>query len=103
MNWCVVVLMDKAPLLLSSSIRTIASDKLLRNISIVRMHNSLVGLFTDRTAIDTSFGRFFKKENITQFDVWQECLYLHDETVGINRKVDESYNMFVPFESGDAE
>ena len=53
--------MNKAPLFLSESIRTIASDKLLNDVSLKRMHNSLMNLFCDRTAIDTSLRRFFNE------------------------------------------
>ena len=52
MWWCFM----NSVVSVASNIRTIASDKLLKNVSLKRMHNSLIELFVDRTAIDNDNG-----------------------------------------------
>lgn len=111
--------MDKAPFILSSSIRTSSSDKLLRTFSITRMYNSLTGLFTDRTKIDTSLRRFIKvKDNYIEHKKFNDCLHLNDERtiewdknmankisggVLVNKlELNPQNNMFIPFEDGDS-
>lgn len=111
MELLVVVLMNETQLSISSSIRTNSSDVLLRKVSIVRMQKSLAGLFTDRTAIDTSLRRFFNEDNLKQTFAYNDCLKLNDEdTINFynstkqssDRLIDESHNLFIPFEDGDS-
>lgn len=96
---------------LSSSIRTIASDKLLKDISIARMYGNLIGLFFDRTSIDTSLARFFSEDNLKETLAYNDCLRLNDEdSIRFNnsqqqandKPIDESHNLFIPFEDGDS-
>lgn len=112
--------MNKAPLPLSSSIRTVCAERLTRTISIPRMHNSLIDLFVDRTAIDTSLlGRM--KSNYDKWQVYNDCLHLNDKnTIDFNNRlpqsndiidentgnyipsnIDLNNNVFIPFENGD--
>ena len=101
--------MNKAPLL-ATAIRTNCAERLLRTISIQRMHYSLMDLFVDRTAIDTSLRRYFSEDAIEQILVYNDCLKLNDEnTIDFNNSfsdsgmnpIDENHNMFIPFDSGD--
>lgn len=62
---------------LASEIRTRVGEKLSRNVSLVKMHNSLSELFVDRTSIDTSLGRFFKFDK--DAPRYYHCLCLNDE------------------------
>ena len=102
--------MDKAPLSLSSSIRTNSSENLLRVISISRMYSNLIDLFFDRTSIDTSLARFFSEDKVKEVLAYTDCLNLNDEdTIRFNnsqiqasdKPIDESHNFFIPFEDGD--
>ncbi len=114
--------MNKAPLFLSESIRTIASDKLLRTFSLQRMYNNLIDLFVDRTSIDTSLlGRI--DFDVDKWNKYNDCLHMNDkETIAFNNRLPQSddvfdevsgnyypsnldfnNNMFIPFDSGDAE
>lgn len=78
--------MNKAPLSLSSSIRTIASAKLLRTISLSRMHNSLLDLFVDKNAIDESVNLFADEDGVMQTLRYMHCLSLNDEkTIAFNQ------------------
>lgn len=103
--------MNKSIFCLSESIRTIASDKLTRDISIARMYGNLIDLFFDRTSIDTSLARFFSEDNLKETLAYSDCLSLNDEdTIRFNnsqkqasdKPVDESHNLFIPFEDGDS-
>ena len=73
-----VLLMNKAPLSISSSIRTNSSDVLLRNVSIKRMHNSLIDLFVDRTNLDTISG-IGDEDSIKQMMQFNKCNSMNDE------------------------
>ncbi|MBR2651744.1 hypothetical protein IKD48_03055 [bacterium] len=78
--------MNKAPLSLSSSIRTNSSDKLLRTISLPGMYTELIDLFVDRTAKDTSINGFANDEKINEFLKYSHCLSLNDErTIKFNQ------------------
>ncbi len=63
---------------LSESIRTTSSDKLLRTISLNKMHNSLIDLFSDRTAIDNDNGT--NDEDVFKVLRYSDCLSLNDES-----------------------
>jgi len=69
--------MNKASLL-ASSIRTNCAERLLGTISIPRMHNRLMDLFVDRTAIETSLFES-SKERILKNLSYSHCLSLNDE------------------------
>ena len=62
---------------LSESIRTIASDKLLKNISLDRMQNSLMDLFIDRNKHET-VNRFINEDGIRKVMKDSNCLHLND-------------------------
>ncbi len=85
------------------------------------MHNRLIGLFVDRTSIDTSLSSMD-----FDFDKWKkynDCLHMNDkETIAFTNSLPQSSdvldevsgnyypsnldfnnNMFIPFDSGDAE
>lgn len=83
---------------LSETIRTIASDKLLKNISLKRMHYYLMDLFHDRTNIDTSiFGRF-ADEDTKKHAKYTDCLNFN---CGFDSE--SKHNLFVPFDDGGNE
>lgn len=95
---------------LSSQIRTNSGETLLRDISIARMHGILIDLFFDRTSIDTSLARFFNKDNLKENLAYNDCLRLNDEQTRdfyksfeqpSDKPIDESHNLFIPFEDGD--
>lgn len=105
---------------LSESIRTNTGGNLSRTISLKRMQDSLIGLFADRTKINTSFGRFFNKDNLkveSPLSIYRDCMNLNDEkTIEWNDKVMNKisggvlvnelelkphHNMFIPFDDGD--
>ena len=72
--------MNNAPLSLSSSIRTISSDKLLRTISIPRM------LFVDRTKKENPLFSDDDKEQLDKVLKFNHCLSLNDErTIAFNQ------------------
>lgn len=85
--------MNKAPLL-ATAIRTNCAERLLRTISIQRMHYSLMDLFVDRTAIETSlFER--NKESILKNLSYSHCLSLNDErTIKFNQSWKQQDDVF---------
>ena len=102
---------------LASKLRTNTGERLTRNISLARIHNSLSELFVDRTNIDSSsLGRFVDMEfenriylspgdavdenKITILN-YNHCLHLNDEkTIKHNSKdvFDESRQIWIPHE-----
>lgn len=86
------------------------------------MHNILIGLFVDRTAIDTSFFGGFAFD-YDKWKVYSDCLHLNDKnTIDFNNRlpqsddifdedtgnyypnrVDFNNDVFIPFDSGDVE
>lgn len=64
---------------LAESIRTSTSDKLHNNISLSRMHNSLVDLFLDRTAINKSVNLFDNSDGVKKTLRYIHCKDLNDE------------------------
>ena len=71
--------MNKAPLFLSESIRTNSSDKLTRNFSLNKIYNSLIDLFIDRTAINTSYNLFeTNKDEIEKSMRYNHCNRIND-------------------------
>ena len=64
---------------LAESIRTISAGKLQRNISLSRMHHTLIDLFVDRTAIDTTLAGFVNDEDVLETLRYMNCLSLNDE------------------------
>lgn len=78
--------MNNAPLSLSSSIRTISSDKLLRTISIPRMQRKLIELFVDRTKKENPLFSDDDKEQLDKVLKFNHCLSLNDErTIAFNQ------------------
>lgn len=71
--------MNKAPFILSSSIRTIASDKLLRTISIPRMQRKLNELFEDETEKENKASLFGDDDAVNQSLKFMHCNSLNDE------------------------
>ena len=70
---------------ISENVRTISAAKLQRKISLIRMHNSLIDLFCDRTAIDTSLSRF-NDEDVFETLRYNHCQALNDErTIKFNQ------------------
>lgn len=115
MNQFVVVLMNKAPLFLSSQIRSDSGNVLLRKVSLVRIHNSLIDLFIDRTAIGNSSDGFedgvfevlkcmhckqLNDERTISFNQgWKQSSYVFNEKLGIwiDENIDvEKDNLFIP-------
>lgn len=91
----VVLMVDKITLPISSSIRTNSSDKLSRKISFVKMHNSLIDLFIDRTAIDTSLNLFGDKEAILETMRYNNCKHLNDDrTIEFNQSWKQEDDVF---------
>lgn len=92
--------MNKAPLL-STAIRTNCAERLLRTISIPRMHNSLSELFVDSIKNETSLFES-KKEHFMMVMKYNNCLHLNDErTFEFNQRFKQSYdvyddNLFIP-------
>ena len=74
-----VVLMNKAPFILSSSIRTISSDKLQRTISIPRMQRKLIELFEDGTEKDNKVSLFGDDSAFKESLRYMHCQSLNDE------------------------
>jgi len=62
----------------ASNIRTIASDKLLKNVSLKRMHISLIDLFVDRTAIDSEINLIGNDKMLENLR-YMHCQSLNDE------------------------
>ena len=102
----------KASLTLSASIRTKATDELLRTISLQTIKHELVNLFEDRTKADVSlFGRL--KDNYDKWKIYNDCLQINDmQESEFNKRFSlESdnedimkHNVFIPFtDNGDAE
>ena len=82
-------------LVLSENIRTSTSSKLLRNISLESMHNSLVGLFVDRSKIDTTLARYFNEDAIKETLRYSNCLSLNDErTIAFHQNCRQSNYVF---------
>lgn len=80
---------------LSSSIRTNTGARLLRNISLARMHNSLMDLFVDRTAVDTSLRRLVSEDGIRKVVKYNKCESLNDErTIKFNQSFKQADDVF---------
>lgn len=64
---------------LASRIRTRTSERLLNKTSLspIKLHKNIIGLFVDRTSIDTTLRRFMKVDD----DIlkYPHCLCLNDE------------------------
>ena len=68
-------------LVLSESIRTMASDKLLKNVSLNRIHNCLIDLFLDRTVNDTPINLLDNEDGVKKTLRFIHCQNLNDEKV----------------------
>jgi len=80
---------------LASEIRTSVGDKLSRNVSLVKMHNSLSELFIDRTAIDTSLRRFFSEDGMKKSMQQSNCKSLNDErTIKFHQSIKQQDDVF---------
>lgn len=80
---------------LSENIRTNTGARLLRKISMVRMHNSLIELFVDRTAIDTSLSGHFNKDKIRKNLKYGYCLSLNDKkTIKFHNSCKQDFYVF---------
>ena len=111
------MLMVKAsPLDISIGIRTISAGKLQRDVSLSRMHHSLIDLFVDRTAINSEINligndrmlenlRFMHCQSLNDertiafHQGWKQADDVFDEQrqIWIPNSVDvEKDNMFVP-------
>ena len=63
---------------LSSSIRTNTGAKLLKNISLDKMHNSLIGLFIDKTKNETP-NNLFDNGEVKKILSYSHCKHLNDK------------------------
>lgn len=70
---------------------------------IKQMQKVLVGFFVDRTAIDTTFCRFFDDETMAKHIAFMECAELNDERkMEFARRYESSYeykkekDLFIP-------
>lgn len=80
---------------LASEIRTSVGDKLSRNVSLVKMHNSLSELFVDRTSIDTSLRRLFDEDKMKKSMQYSHCKSLNDErTIKFNQTCKQESDVF---------
>lgn len=87
--------MNKAPFILSSSIRTIASDKLQRTISIPKMQRKLNELFDDRTGKDSNISLFGSDDDVKESLRYMHCQDLNDErTIAFNQGWKQSDDVF---------
>lgn len=89
--------MNKAPLSLSLSIRTIASDKLQRNISLKRMQRKLNELFLDWYAKDIgdSDNVFGDGKDVLESSRYYHCQCLNDErTIEFNQSWKQESDVF---------
>ena len=81
---------------LASEIRKSVGDKLSRNISLLKMHNSLSELFVDRTSIDTSLARFFNDDTLEQSMKFHHCQCLNDErTIKFHQSLKQDDDVFL--------
>ena len=89
MWWCFMIA-------LASEIRTRTGERLLRKISLVKMHYSLIDLFVDRTDIDTSLRRLFDKDGIDKAMQFSNCQYLNDErTINFHQGLKQDGDVFL--------
>lgn len=86
--------MNKAPFLLSSNIRTIASDKLLAKIPLTTMQRTLIDLFMDRTKRN-QVNLFDNKDDFKRVMKYNHCLHLNDErTIAFNQNWKQEDDVF---------
>lgn len=79
----------------ASQIRTNTGARLLRKISLAKMHNSLFDLFVDRTAIATSFKSPFNKDKIIKNLKYRHCLCLNDKrTIEYHKSCKQDFYVF---------
>ena len=91
MWWCFM----NSVVSVASNIRTSASDVLLRKVSMVRMYNSLVGLFADRTANNTPTNLFDNGDGVKRTLRYMHCLSLNDErTIAFHQGWKQSSDVF---------
>lgn len=64
---------------LSQNIRTNTDDKLVRKVSLVKMHNSLISLFVDNTSADTKIRNLLDEDCMKMLLRYSDCLSLNDE------------------------
>lgn len=85
---------------LSSSIRTNCSEVLSRKISLVKMHNSLIDLFVDRTEVDTTLRRFMDDESLNKSMQYSRCKSSNDDHDSYSCDGDDvdsiKYDLFIP-------
>ena len=100
----IVVMSMNSNVSLSENIRTNCADKLLRNVSLEKMHNSLIDLFVDRTSADTTLRNLMNDESMKKLLRYGNCLCLNDErtikfheSTKLNCDVfDESRQIWIP-------
>ena len=81
---------------LASKVRTKTGERLKRNISMLKMRNSLFDLFVDRTSIDTSLARFFDDETLEQSMKFHHCQCLNDErTIKFHQGLKQDDDVFL--------
>lgn len=87
--------MNKAPFILSSSIRTIASDKLQRTISLKRMQRKLNELFDGGTEKNNPIS-LFDDDNAVKLSLrYMGCQALNDErTIAFNQRWKQKDDVF---------
>ena len=87
--------MNKAPFVLSSLIRTIASDKLQKNVSLSRMQRKLIELFVDWNKKENSTNLFEKDDGIKRVMKYNNCESLNDErTIKFNQRFKQTGDVF---------
>ena len=79
---------------LSSSIRTNTGAKLLKEISLDKMHNSLMGLFVDKTKNETRIN-LFDKDEVKKTLAYNHCKSLNDKrTIEFHQSFKQEYYVF---------
>ena len=79
---------------LSSSIRTNTGAKLLKEISLDKMHNNLMGLFVDKTKNETRIN-LFDNDEVKKTLAYSHCKSLNDKrTIDFHQSTKQEYYVF---------